>query len=56
VAVAETLADSAHADVRVAREAARLIDRWRSRGDVTDFGEQLAAIAGRPIPERRAPR
>jgi len=56
VALAETMADSAHADPRVAKEAARLFDRWRLRGDVTEFGERLAELGGRPAVERRPPR
>jgi hypothetical protein len=56
VAVAETLADSAHADPRAAKEAVRFIDRWRQRGDVTPCGERLAEIAGRPVVDRRPPR
>jgi hypothetical protein len=56
VAVAEMLADSAHADPRVAKEAVRVIERWRQRGDMTPYGERLAEIVGRPAVERRPPR
>ncbi len=55
VTFAEAVGGSAHGDPRAIATAAALVRRWRERGDITSFGEVLAAGIER-FPAGRRPR
>ncbi|MEX0669221.1 MAG: hypothetical protein WD060_02035 [Pirellulales bacterium] len=54
VTLAEAAGGSAHADPRARTAAAALVRQWRQRGDMTPFGELLAAGLER-LPASRRP-
>lgn len=56
VALGDAVGGSPHDDARTVAAAKALAERWRTRGDVSEFGSRVIECLERTTPDRRGPR